>query len=106
MTMEYTCTVCGKITPNQQCPDHEPLEPGSHWSRNRRRRAQQQFRVAVLLRDGHRCRRCAKPGPDLRAAHWPVPLRSFDRDDPAAYEPRNGITLCADCDRKMDPYAR
>jgi 5-methylcytosine-specific restriction endonuclease McrA len=103
--MKYTCSVCGRISDRQQCPDHEPLSPSSHWSSNRDRRLQQQFRVAVLLRDGHRCRRCGS-NDDLRAAHWPVPLRSFEKEDPSAYDPINGITLCRDCDVKMDPYAR
>jgi hypothetical protein len=64
---------------------------------------QQRFRVAVLLRDGHRCRRCGSNA-DVVAAHWPIPLRSFGAD-PAAYDPRHGITLCRDCHRRMDPHA-
>jgi 5-methylcytosine-specific restriction endonuclease McrA len=103
--VKYTCTVCGKISDEQQCPDHVPRAPSDHWSRNRDRRAQQKFRVAVLLRDGHKCRRCGTTD-DLRAAHWPVPLRAFPDDDPDAYNPRHGITLCGPCDRKLDPYAR
>jgi 5-methylcytosine-specific restriction endonuclease McrA len=103
--MKYTCSVCGKISDHQQCDEHEPRSPSKHWSKNRDRRSQQQFRVAVLLRDGHKCRRC-RSQEDLRAAHWPIPLRSFAPDDPGAYDPRNGITLCADCDKRMDPYAR
>jgi len=103
--VKYTCSVCGVITDAQQCPDHVPTSPSSHWSANRDRRLQQQFRVAVLLRDGHKCRRCQSTE-DLRAAHWPVPLRAMDKNDPDAYHPRHGITLCGPCDRKMDPYAR
>jgi hypothetical protein len=80
--MKYTCSVCGTISDRQQCPEHEPKSPSDHWSRNRDRRAQANFRVAVLLRD------------------------SFDKDDPSAYDPKSGITLCGDCDKKMDPYAR
>jgi 5-methylcytosine-specific restriction endonuclease McrA len=103
--MKYTCSVCGTISDRQQCPEHEPKSPSDHWSRNRDRRAQANFRVAVLLRDSHKCRRCGSPD-DLRAAHWPIPLRAFDKDDPSAYDPKSGITLCGDCDKKMDPYAR
>jgi hypothetical protein len=103
--MKYTCSVCGKVTDEQQCPDHRPLAPSKHWSRNRNKRRQAQFRVVVLRRDGNKCRKCGKTS-DLRACHWPIPLRSFDRDDPAAYDAVNGITLCGDCDRLLDPYAR
>jgi hypothetical protein len=103
--MKFTCSVCGRITDSQCCPEHELIVKSSGWSRSRDRNAQRKFRVAVLLRDQHKCRRCGS-GDDLRAAHWPIPLRSFAPDDPGAYDARNGITLCGICDRKLDPYAR
>jgi 5-methylcytosine-specific restriction endonuclease McrA len=103
--MKYTCSVCGRITDEQQCPDHRPAKPSRHWSKNRSSRKQQNFRVAVLKRDGHRCRRCGSTK-DLRACHWPIPFRAFPKDDPAAYDPANGRTLCESCDRATDPYAR
>jgi hypothetical protein len=93
MPMLATCSVCGRVSESSRCPDHP----------RRSSAAQQRFRVAVLLRDGHRCRRCGSNA-DVVAAHWPIPLRSFGAD-PAAYDPRHGITLCRDCHRRMDPHA-
>ena len=94
MTRLYTCSVCGKVGPARRCPQH----PARHgWE-------QQKFRTAVLLRDGHRCRRCGSTK-DLRAAHWPVPLRHLSVED-EPYHPRHGVTFCGDCDRKFDKYAR
>jgi hypothetical protein len=46
--MLYTRSTCGKIRPSRHCPDHPPRD----------RVAQHRFRVAVLKRDAHRCRRC------------------------------------------------
>jgi RNA polymerase subunit RPABC4/transcription elongation factor Spt4 len=90
----FTCSTCGRITDQRHCPDHPARDSV----------AQQRFRVAVLKRDGHRCRLCGSTD-DLRAAHWPIPLRALTvTDDP--YHPRRGLTVCGECDRRTDPYAR
>ena len=93
--MAVTCEVCGKIVPGpaRRCSAHPPRDNA----------AQARFRVHVLLRDGHRCRMCGSQD-DLRAAHWPVPLRALSVDDDP-YNARHGICLCGDCDRKTDKYA-
>lgn len=110
--MRYACQVCGAITEAKRCPEHQPTKRTGSWSPNRDRSAQARFRREVLARDGHRCtfledgrKRCdATTG--LRAAHYPIPLRDFAPDDPAAYDPNAGVTLCAKHDRQLDPKAR
>ena len=57
------------------------------------------MRKAVLRRDGHRCTSCGSIV-DLRAAHI-TPLA-----EGGSYHPSNGTTLCAECDKRSDPYAR
>ena len=112
MTPSYACTVCGAVSDQKQCPEHRRRGDTS-WGGTRDRTKQAAFRRAVLARDGSQCvavneatgERC--PVTDgLRAAHYPTPLREFALDDPAAYDPSNGITLCAEHDKLIDPYAR
>jgi hypothetical protein len=88
----YTCSVCGRITAEPRCPDHPPRD----------KTQQAHFRARVLERDGYRCRFCGATE-DLRAAHWPVPLRALSVQD-GQYDPRRGVTVCRDCDKKTDPY--
>jgi 5-methylcytosine-specific restriction endonuclease McrA len=57
------------------------------------------FARAVKRRDRHRCVRCGSTE-DLRAAHL-VPVHKGGSDDIS-----NGATLCRDCDKGSDPYAR
>jgi hypothetical protein len=107
--MLYTCEVCGKITEDRTrfCTRHKPkpLPRRPQWSKHRDSVRQARFRKAVLARDGNRCRHCGSKE-DLRACHYPIPLRAFDPDDADAYNPKYGITLCKLCDRRTDQYAR
>jgi hypothetical protein len=102
----YTCTICGRITTEAQCPDHRPARPSRHWSRNRDSRAQARFRTLVLQRANGHCERCGATDKPLTAAHWPVPLRAFEAGDPDAYDPASGKAFCEQCDKLLDPYAR
>jgi 5-methylcytosine-specific restriction endonuclease McrA len=97
MRRSRVCTTLG--CPNlQPCPIH--ARPGNApWSPGRDRVAQARFRRAVLARDHHACRNCGATR-DLRACHI-LPLEAG-----GTYEPGNGITRCATCDRATDPRAR
>ncbi len=98
--MLWTCNVCGRIGPweTRHCPRHPP--------RPRSSSKQQRFRDAVLKRDDYRCVRCGSTQ-RLVAAHYPIPLRDFDADDPKAYDPSSGETMCERCHQATDhPRAR
>jgi hypothetical protein len=84
-----------------------PKDPTS-WNRRRSRSEQHAFRLAVLERDGYRCRcrgipdGCDRPHPDPCGAtrdlqaHHVRPGTSVD----------DGVCLCAPCHRAIDPHAR
>lgn len=99
----YTCPVCSEITPQRYCPRHQP-SPNGHRSPNRDSAAQSRFRKAVLERDHYCCVLCGATDRPLVAAHL-KPLRDFAKNDPAAYDPVHGRTLCEDCDVATDRYA-
>lgn len=105
----HSCLVCGRPSRQKHCPKHRRTGNTS-WSGTRDRVAQARFRAAVLERDGNRCTyieagvRCAETR-DLRACHI-KPLREFGVNDPRAYDPSNGATLCARHDKATDSYAR
>jgi 5-methylcytosine-specific restriction endonuclease McrA len=101
LTRQYTCTVCGTITDRPQCAAHRADTTRRSHQRDGARHMR--FQRAVLKRDGHRCQRCGATT-DLRACHHP-PLAAY-LDPNHAYNPRNGITLCGNCDRATDPHAR
>lgn len=103
----FACLDCGARSDQKRCELHRPRH--SHRSKHRDRGAQARFRKAVLERDGFTCVTpgCGHfdpTGRSLRAAHR-IPLRDFAPGDPAAYDPANGDTKCADCDRATDRYA-
>lgn len=102
----HTCTVCGVISDMTRCPRHrtEVYRPDSPWKWQHDRAAQKRFRRAVLKRDGNRCTHCGATE-DLRACHLRA-LHTLDAGDPLRYDPSNGVTLCASCDRKTDRFAR
>jgi hypothetical protein len=101
----YTCEICGAITSNPYCSRHQPRRPDAHRSANRDRAKQADFRRRVLSRDGHRCQICGSDQ-DLRACHWPKPLRDYVAGDARAYATSSGLTMCAQCDQRLDGYAR
>jgi predicted restriction endonuclease len=88
-------------------PPRRVARPGqTHRSPGRDSWKQDQFRRAVLARDGHACRwldgagrRCGVTT-DLRACHI-VPFA-----ETGGYDVDNGITLCRTHDMATDRYAR
>jgi len=100
--MLHTCSVCGKIGPERQCDEHRAT--GGHWSPNRDSNLQAAFRKAVLARDHNRCTNCGATTKLI--AHHTIPLRNFAKNDPCAYDPKHGITVCESCDLLIDPHAR
>jgi len=71
-----------------------PARPASNatsWNRKRNRTTQQQFRTALLQRDGHVCQRCGATNVPLHAHHD---------------TPTHGRLLCVPCHRTVDPHAR
>ena len=81
---------CHNLTP---CPVHSRPR-NAPWSKDRDRKAQHEFRKAVLARDGYRCTRCASTGPLV--AHHVRP----------GYDVSAGVTLCESCHRSVDSKAR
>jgi 5-methylcytosine-specific restriction endonuclease McrA len=65
----------------------------------RDRRAHARFAKRVKARDGHACTTCGSTL-DVRATHI-TPIA-----EGGGYQPSNGTTLCAVCDKASDPYAR
>jgi 5-methylcytosine-specific restriction endonuclease McrA len=55
--------------------------------------------MVVLARDGYACVGCGA-NTDLRACHI-TPL-----SEGGTYDPTNGVTRCATCDKETDPHAR
>jgi 5-methylcytosine-specific restriction endonuclease McrA len=96
-----TCHVCGRITEDEYCDRHKPTHTGRSPKRDSSK--QRTFRRLVLARDNHRCRTCGRKTDDLRACHV-IPLAAF-LDPSKAYDLKNGITRCRDCDRDTDPFA-
>lgn len=47
--MLYACTVCSRLSPNRQCPDHQGTK------RNGSTREWRKTRERILERDGYRC---------------------------------------------------
>lgn len=88
---------CPNLTP---CPVEGHTRPrNAPWSTDRDRKAQRHFRRMVLARDGYACTRCVEPRelePHELVAH-------HIRD---GYDMADGITLCRDCHREVDPNAR
>ncbi len=85
MPVQSRCLKCRALTTaGSYCSAHRKQGRGST-------RAQRKVRAAVIARDGHRCRSCARPGP-LEVHHH---LESFARG--GAYVPENLLALCHAC---------
>jgi 5-methylcytosine-specific restriction endonuclease McrA len=81
------------VNAQNPCAKHgRPLN--AHWSSDRDRGKQRDFRAKVLERDGHACTRCPSTGPLV--AHHIRP----------GYDVSAGITLCEDCHSAVDSHAR
>jgi hypothetical protein len=111
MTPMYACVKCGRISDERRCPEHR--RHGSSWSGQSRDRARQaKFRRECLALYGAQCCYVDRHGvrcpatTNLRAAHWPKPLRDYQLGDPAAWDPQNGCVLCKTHDKQLDPWAR
>ena len=92
--MRKSCTVCGRISDEARCPRHRRPR-NACWSRNRDGAAHARFARAVKKRDGC-CVHCGATE-NLQAHH---------KDGLTSYDPADGITLCSDCHRAVDPHAR
>lgn len=84
---------CSKRCYGQSKTDHD-REDRKSW----RYRA---WRRAVLNRDGHQCQRCGSKS-DLHAHH----IQRWSKRPDLRFEVANGITLCASCHAKEEPWLR
>jgi hypothetical protein len=75
------------------CPAHGRPR-GARWSRDRDGAAQNRFARALRRRSGGLCERCHQR--QAQVAHHVRP----------GYEPADGLDLCDDCHRTLDPHAR
>lgn len=99
--MSQVCAVhgCPNIKP---CDTHPGRARNAHWSKDRDRTQQRNFREAVLARDNYTCTRCG---------HHDVSGRSLTaHHDKPGYHPNCGRTLCnskaQDCHHQVDTHAR
>lgn len=71
------------------------------WERDKRQQRHtteyKQWRTSVFERDSYKCQRCGKVGGELNAHH----IKPFAKYKELRYEVDNGITLCAECHRKV-----
>lgn len=72
-----------------------PWEQTNKQQRNTER--YRQWRTSVFERDSYTCQICGKVGGELNAHH----IKPFAKYEELRYEVDNGITLCAECHRKV-----
>lgn len=82
---------CSKRCYGQAMTDHDRVDRKSwryrHWRR------------AVLSRDGHQCQRCGSKS-DLHAHH----IKRWSKSPELRFDVDNGVTLCASCHAKEEPW--
>jgi hypothetical protein len=110
--VKQACKTCGTPSAGRYCPAHQPtrVKDPTSWNGQRSRKAQHQFRMAVLEAANYHCE-CGSP----RLGHCGLTHRTpcgmayglqAHHTRPGNDDPNTGVCLCQACHRRHDRWAR